>query len=156
MLQHLAKRFISTMQTRLLIRRVPRALEGGPSERQHLLGAGREDSEWGEGLPKVRCRRTSRFGHLFSQCPSASVASMHNGYVGSAARSSQWMYALRSGVRPDRRRVRRTASARLKVAMQLAFQAKFSHTTPFGGCWAGIGDDALVLHRTTQTPGYFT
>ncbi len=31
---------------RLLLRRAPRALEGGPCERQHLLGAGREDSEW--------------------------------------------------------------------------------------------------------------
>ncbi len=31
----------------LLLRRVPRALEGGPSERQRLLGVGREDSEWG-------------------------------------------------------------------------------------------------------------
>ncbi len=31
----------------LLFRRAPRTLEGGPSERQHLLGVGREDSEWG-------------------------------------------------------------------------------------------------------------
>ncbi len=29
----------------VLLRRVPRALAGGPSERQHLLGVGREDSE---------------------------------------------------------------------------------------------------------------
>ncbi len=64
MLLHLAKRFVSTLKPRPLLKRVPRALEGGLSERQHLLGAGREDSEWGEGLPKVRCRRTSRFGHL--------------------------------------------------------------------------------------------
>ncbi len=137
MLQHLAKRFISTMQTRLLLRRVPRALEGGPSERQHLLGAGREDSEWGEGLPKARCRRTSKFGHLSSQCPSVCVASMHNGYVGSAARSSQWVYALRSGVCPDRRRARRTASARLEVAMQSTSQEQFSHSRPFGAYWTG-------------------
>ncbi len=26
--------------------RAPRALKSGPSERQHLLGVGREDSEW--------------------------------------------------------------------------------------------------------------
>ncbi len=32
--------------------RVPRALEGGPSERQHLLGVGREDSEWGRRTTK--------------------------------------------------------------------------------------------------------
>ncbi len=37
---------------RLLLRRAPRALEGGPSERQYLLGVDREDSEWG--------RRTTR------------------------------------------------------------------------------------------------
>ncbi len=30
----------------LLLRRVPGGLEGGPSERNHLLGVGREDSEW--------------------------------------------------------------------------------------------------------------
>ncbi len=29
-----------------LLRRAPRALEGGPSDRQHLLGVGREDPEW--------------------------------------------------------------------------------------------------------------
>ncbi len=31
----------------LLLKWAPRALEGGPSDRQHLLGVGREDSEWG-------------------------------------------------------------------------------------------------------------
>ncbi len=36
----------------LLLRRAPRALEGGPSERQHLLGVGREDSEWGRRTTK--------------------------------------------------------------------------------------------------------
>ncbi len=29
----------------LLLRWAPRALEGGPSHRQHFLGVGREDSE---------------------------------------------------------------------------------------------------------------
>ncbi len=48
---------ILTQETAQLLRRAPRALEGGPSERQHLLGVGREDSEWGEGLPKVCYRR---------------------------------------------------------------------------------------------------
>ncbi len=28
------------------------SLEGGPSERQHLLGVGREDSEWGRRTTK--------------------------------------------------------------------------------------------------------
>ncbi len=36
----------------LLLRRAPRALESGPSERQHLLGVGREDSEWGRRTAK--------------------------------------------------------------------------------------------------------
>ncbi len=31
----------------LLLGRAPRALEGGSSGHQHLLGAGRADSEWG-------------------------------------------------------------------------------------------------------------
>ncbi len=30
----------------LLLRWAPWALDGGPSDRQHLLGVGREDSEW--------------------------------------------------------------------------------------------------------------
>ncbi len=30
----------------LLLRWAPRALKGDPSDRQHLLGVGREDSEW--------------------------------------------------------------------------------------------------------------
>ncbi len=36
----------------LLLRRAPWALESGPSERQHLLGVGREDSEWGRRTTK--------------------------------------------------------------------------------------------------------
>ncbi len=36
----------------LLLRLAPRALEGGPSERQHLLGVGREDAEWGRRTTK--------------------------------------------------------------------------------------------------------
>ncbi len=36
----------------LLLRRAPRALESGPSERQHLLGVGREDSECGRRTTK--------------------------------------------------------------------------------------------------------
>ncbi len=36
----------------LLLRRAPRALAGGPRERQHLLGVGGEDSEWGRRTTK--------------------------------------------------------------------------------------------------------
>ncbi len=36
----------------LLMRRAPRALEGGPSERQHLIGVGCEDFEWGRRTTK--------------------------------------------------------------------------------------------------------
>ncbi len=36
----------------LLLRRANRALESGPSERQYLLGVGREDSEWGRRTTK--------------------------------------------------------------------------------------------------------
>ncbi len=73
------------------------ALEGGPSERTHLLGVGREEAEWGEGLPKVCCRGTSGFGHLCSQCSSVCGSALHNGHVG----SSTWAYALRIGVFAD-------------------------------------------------------
>ncbi len=38
--------------TQLLLRRAPRALDGGPCERQHLLGVGREDFEWGQRTAK--------------------------------------------------------------------------------------------------------
>ncbi len=36
----------------LVLRRTLRTLEGGPSERQHLLGIGLEDSEWGRRTNK--------------------------------------------------------------------------------------------------------
>ncbi len=61
---------ILTQETAQLLRRAPRALESGPSERQHLLGVGREDSEWGRRttkgvLPEVQaalCSSGVRFG----------------------------------------------------------------------------------------------
>ncbi len=46
----------------LLLRRTSRALDGGPSERQHLLGVGREDSEWGQ-LPRKDYQRCVAGGH---------------------------------------------------------------------------------------------
>ncbi len=48
-----------------------------------------------------------------------------------------WAYALRSGVCPDRRRARRTASALLEVAMQSAFQEKCSYTMAVRGLLDG-------------------
>ncbi len=36
----------------LLLRRAPRALEDGPSERQHLLEIGSDDSDWGRRATK--------------------------------------------------------------------------------------------------------
>ncbi len=47
------------------------------------------------------------------------------------------------GVRPDRRRARRTASVRFEVAMQSAFQAKLSYTTAV----RGLLDGGLVMVR---------
>ncbi len=79
----------------------------------------------GEGLPKVCCRRTSKFGHLGSQCSSDCSSPLHSG---SAAGSSNWAYTLRSGVCLDRRRARKTASALLESAMQSTFQEKCSYT----------------------------
>ncbi len=51
-------------------------------------------------------------------------SSLHSGHVGSAAGSRRWAYALRGGVRPARRRARKTASALLEVVMQSAFQER--------------------------------
>ncbi len=90
-----------------------------------------------EGLPKVCCRRTSRFGHLCSQCSSVCGSSLDSGHVGSAAGTSRWAYALRSGVCPARRRARRTTSALLEVAMQSAFQEKCSYTMAVRGLLDG-------------------
>ncbi len=50
------------------------------------------------------------------------------GHVGPAAGSSKWAYLLRSGVCPDRRRAMCTASTRLEMVMQSAFQEIFSYT----------------------------
>ncbi len=101
----------------VVLRRAPRALESGPSQRKHRVWV------------KVRCRKTSRFGHICNYCSS----SLHSGYVGSAAGYSKWVYTLRSDICPNRRRAWRTASALLKVAMQSAFQAKFLYTIAVRG-----------------------
>ncbi len=91
----------------------------------------------GEGLPKACCRGTSMFGHLCSQCSGVCGSSLHSGHVGSAAGSSRWTYALRSGVCPARRRARRTASALLELAMLSAFQEKCSYTMAVRGLLNG-------------------
>ncbi len=66
-----------------LLRPVPRALKGGPSDRQHLFGVDREDSKWaGDGLPNVGYRRTLRFGHLCSQCTIVCGFSLQRWHVG--------------------------------------------------------------------------
>ncbi len=56
----------------LLFWRTPRALEGGPSGRQHVLGVGREDYGWGRrttvgDLPEdveIRASLQTVFHHL--------------------------------------------------------------------------------------------
>ncbi len=50
-----------------------------------FLGWALRTPSGGEGLPKVCCRRTSRFGHLCSQCSTANASSLHSGHVGPAA-----------------------------------------------------------------------
>ncbi len=68
---------------------------------------------------------------------------MHCGHVVSAAGSDNWACALSSGVCPDRKRVRRKASARLEVAMQSAFQEKFSYAMTV----RGLSDRGSVVRR---------
>ncbi len=51
----------------LLLRLTPRALEGDPKSTSTFSGSVERTASGGERLPKVRCRRTSRFGHLWSQ-----------------------------------------------------------------------------------------
>ncbi len=97
-----------------------------------------------EGLPKVCCRRASRFGHLCSQCSSVCGSSLHSGHVGSAAGSTKWAYALRSGVCPARRRARRTTSALLEVAMQAAFQENCSYTM---AVWGLLDGGSVTVRR---------
>ncbi len=47
-----AREWLLLLLLLLLLRRAPRALEGGSRERQHLLGVGGEDSEWGRRTTK--------------------------------------------------------------------------------------------------------
>ncbi len=54
----------------LLLRWAPRALGGGPSGRQHLLGVGREDSEWGRRTTKGVLPEDIEVSHFCSQCSS--------------------------------------------------------------------------------------
>ncbi len=108
-----------------LLRRARRALEGGPSGRHHLLGVGREDSGWGWGTTEGAL---PRFWHHCSQRSTVCGPSFHSWHVGSAVGPYKRAHALRSSVCPDRRQARRTAPARFVVAMQSAFQEKFSYT----------------------------
>ncbi len=71
-----------------------------------------------EGLLKVRSRRTSRFGHLNSQCSSACGFFLHSGHAVSAAGI---INAQRTDMCLDCRRAKRMAFAQLEVAMQFAF-----------------------------------
>ncbi len=89
----------------------------------------------GRGLPKVCCQRTWRLGHLCNQCSRVWGSFLHSGHVGSAAGSSRWAYALRSGVCPARTRARRTAPALLEEVMQSAFQEKCSYALLICAQW---------------------
>ncbi len=80
---------------------------------------------------------TSRFGHPCSQCSRVCGSSLHSERVRSSAESSKWAYALRIGVCPIHRRAKRTASALLEVAMQSAFQEKYSYTMAVRGLLDG-------------------
>ncbi len=112
----------------LLLRRAPRALESGPSERQHLLWVGREDSEWGRRTTKGLLPEAIEVG--------ASLQPVFE--------CLRWAYAMRSGVCPGRRRARRTASALLEVAMQSAFQDKCSYTMEARGL---LGEGSVTVRR---------
>ncbi len=48
----------------------------------------------GKGLPKVSCRRTSRFRHFWSPSSSVCCASLHCRHVGSVAGCTKWTYAF--------------------------------------------------------------
>ncbi len=94
------------------LRRAPSALEGTFSRSAVRSPSG------GEGLPKVCCRRPSRFGHLCIQWSTVCGFPLHSGHVGSAVGSNKWTYALIINI---------TASARFQMALQFAFHEKFSY-----------------------------
>ncbi len=67
----------------LLLRWEPRALEGGPRDRQHLLGVGREDSEWGRRPTKgVLPEDSAASGRVFAAPPcTAGTYALRKRYV---------------------------------------------------------------------------
>ncbi len=65
----------------------PWDLESGPSERQHLLGVGREDSEWGRRTTKGVLPEDIEVGASL-QPVSLHSGHLHGGAVGSGA--AQW------------------------------------------------------------------
>ncbi len=69
----------------------------------------------------------------------------HNG----DSKSNKWSHALRSGICPDRRRTRRTASARLEVVMQSVVQEQFLKTMAIRGLLDG-GSDMVLQGRTFE------
>ncbi len=64
-------------------------------------------------------RKTSSFLHPCSLCSIVCGSSLHCGHVGSAGESNKWMYALSSGVCPDRKRARKLAYARFELAEKI-------------------------------------
>ncbi len=127
----------------LLLRRAPRALERGPSERQHVLRVGREDSEWGRRTTKGVLPENIEVGASLQpvfQCLRLLLVQRAR-RVGCQI---QWAYTLRGGVCPACGRAKRTGSALLEVAMQSAFQEKCSYTMAVRGL---LGEDSVTARR---------
>ncbi len=83
----------------------------------------------GEGLPNMFCLVASSPGHLRSQCSIVCGSSLQRWHRGPSEGSRRLAKAFSSGVWPARRRARRTASARLLVAMQSLDQENPPYTS---------------------------
>ncbi len=83
----------------------------------------------GEGLPNMFRLVASSLGHLRSQCSIVCGSSVQRGHRGPAEGSRRLAEVFSNGVWPARWRARRTASARLLVAMQSLDQENPPYTS---------------------------
>ncbi len=96
------------------------------------------------------CLVASSLGHVRSQCSIVCGSSLQRGRRGSAEGSKRLALAFSSGVWPARRRARRTASARLLVALQSLDQENPPYTSTVLGFVGGGSVNVLRMRDLAE------
>ncbi len=83
-------------------------------------------------------------GPPLAHCSTICGSSMNSGTLGSGARYIKWACIFSSGVYPDCKWVRRTASSRFEVVLRSSFQEKLSYTMTI---WGLLGEGPVIVRR---------